>query len=217
MQNISGAVIKRFFYMCLGNVLLGFGVALLRLSGFGTDPFCSMNIGVSSHLPISYGTYQLLVNLVLFIFVLIFYRKSFGIGAFVNMVGIGYIVDFCIWLFGKAGITIQGMESYLPVRILLMPVGIAVVSFGIAFYMDCDMGIAPYDALSPIIEERTHGRVKYKWARVTTDIICMAIGYFSGGPVGIATIIVAFFTGPVVSFFRASVVARLLKGQVDAG
>ncbi|MCM1159460.1 MAG: hypothetical protein NC300_12105 [Bacteroidales bacterium] len=204
---------KRFFYVCLGNVLLGLGVALLRLAGFGTDPFSCMNIGVSNHLPVSYGTYQLMVNLVLFIPAFIFDRKSFGAGAVVNMAGLGYIVDFCMWLFEVMGITIDGMEPLLAVRIILLPVGILCTCFGIALYMDCDMGAAPYDILGQIAEDLTKGKIKFKWARVGMDLCSMTVGYLSGGVVGIATIIVAFFTGPVVSWFRKHATVKLLQGN----
>ena len=37
------------------NLILGGGISLLRLSGFGTDPFTCMNLGVSSRLGIGLG------------------------------------------------------------------------------------------------------------------------------------------------------------------
>ena len=53
----SSELMKRVIWVILANVILGFGISLLRLSGFGTDPYTCMNLGVSSHLSISYGTY----------------------------------------------------------------------------------------------------------------------------------------------------------------
>ena len=50
----------------IGVVLIGFCVFLLKLSGFGTDPFSSMNMAVSEYLSISFGIWQLGVNIVLF-------------------------------------------------------------------------------------------------------------------------------------------------------
>ncbi len=88
-----GDLAKRVIWVILANVILGLGISLLRLSSFGTDPFTCMNLGVSSYLPIGYGTYQMLFNLLLFIPVFILDRKSFGIGALINMLLLGYIVD----------------------------------------------------------------------------------------------------------------------------
>lgn len=210
MKKITKNSVRRFIWMLLGNFLLGIGVSLLRLSGFGTDPFSCMNIGVSGHLPISYGTYQMIVNILLFIPVVILKPSSFGIGAFVNMIGLGYIVDFCMWVYGMFGVTVESCGEVLPVRLLLLVVGILTLCLGVALYMDCDMGVAPYDMLSRIIEDRTQGKIKFKWARIGTDFICIAVGVLSGGTVGAATIVVGFFTGPLVSWFREHAAQRLI-------
>lgn len=213
MRKITKSNVRRFVLMLLGNFVLGIGVSLLRLSGFGTDPFSCMNIGVSGHLPISYGTYQMLVNIILFIPVVILYPSSFGAGAFVNMMGLGYIVDFCMWIYSTFGITVESCKEVILMRLLLLVFGILVFCLGVALYMDCDMGVASYDMLSQVIEDRTHGRIKFKWARVGTDFLCMAIGFFSGGTVGVVTLVVAFFTGPLVSWLREHVSKRLI-GEV---
>ena len=84
----------KIIMMLLGNLLMGIAVAILRMSRFGTDPFTCMNLGVSGFLNISFGTYQLLVNIIFFIFVLWKGRSCIGAGTIVNMAGIGYIADF---------------------------------------------------------------------------------------------------------------------------
>ena len=201
----------RLLYSVMANIVMGIGVTFLRLSGFGTDPFSCMNMGVSSHLPISYGTYQLLFNIVLFIPVFILNRKSFGPGALVNMLGMGYIIDFCTWLLSLVGVTVQMLEAWMPIRIVCMMIGILLICFGVALYMDCDMGVSPYDIMAQIVEDRTAGKLKFKWVRICMDICCMTIGFVTGSVVGIATVVVAFFTGPVVSWFRNHAVRKILK------
>jgi uncharacterized membrane protein YczE len=202
---------KKIVLVFLGVVLIGIGTTFLRFAGFGTDPFSCMNIGVSSHLPISYGTYQLLLNVVMFIPVIILYPRSFGIGAFINMLGLAYVIDFCVWLCGLAGFTVEGVSDYLIVRVLLLLIGILIFCFGVALYMECDLGIAAYDCIGQIAEQRTNGKLKFKWVRVFTDFLCMAIGFFSGGTLGVATFVVAFLTGPVVSWFREHAAKKIVK------
>ena len=68
--------------------------------------------------------------------------------------------------------------------------------------MECNMGMAAYDALGLIIEEKVSGRIKYQNIRIATDITCILIGVFTGSVVGIGTIISAFFTGPLISKLR---------------
>ena len=44
---------RRFCMMVIGNLCIGIAVSLLRLSNFGTDPFSTMNLGVSGFLHVS--------------------------------------------------------------------------------------------------------------------------------------------------------------------
>jgi len=210
MEKKRKAFIMRTIFVVLANMILGLGIALLRLSGFGTDPFTCMNLGVSSLLGMNYGTYQMILNIVLFIPVWILDRKSFGIGALVNMLALGYFVEGFVFLFGLGGITIEGLAGNYPAMILLLAAGVLVVCFGIALYLFCDLGSAPYDRISIIVEKYSNGKIKFKWARVVLDIFSTAAGLLTGSVVGIGTVIIAFFTGPIVSFFRDRVIAPRL-------
>lgn len=188
--------------MCLGVICIGVSVGMMRIANFGTDPFSCMNLGLSLHLPVSYGTCQLLVNLVLFIVMLLAMRKAIGLGTIVNMAGCGYIADFLVWILGHFDISTESMAGHLIIRVILMLAAVVLLGFGAGLYMQCDIGIAPYDALGQIIEQALHGKLQYKWTRIGTDLICVAVGFFAGSVVGVATVITAFFTGPLVTFFR---------------
>ena len=85
------------------------------------------------------------------------------------------------------------------------------VCFGVALYMFCDLGSAPYDRLGVIIENYSHGKIKFKWARVCLDIFSTVVGFLTGSVIGIGTVIIAFFTGPIVRFFREKVIAPRIK------
>lgn len=205
-------LLPRVLWVTVANLILGLGIAMLRLSGFGTDPFTCMNLGVSSHLPVSFAVYQMIFNVLLFIPVFILDRKSFGIGALINMLLLGYFVEFFMFLFAAVGITIEGMAGNMAMRIPALVVGILVLCFGVALYMACDLGAAPYDRLSVIVENYSYGKIKYKWARVGQDVISAVVGLMTGSVVSIGTVIVALFTGPIVSFFRDTAVARIMRG-----
>lgn len=205
-QKIS---VKRIIWVLIGVALIGIGSAFLRISGMGTDPFGCMNIGVSGVIGMGYGTYQLIVNIVLLIPLFIFMRKGIGIGTFVNMIGVGYVSDFGVFLFSKIGITDESIEDELLLRIIFLIVALLIFCMGVAIYMECNLGIAPYDALGEMIPMWTKDKIKFFAARIITDVICVAIGFFTGSVVGAATVITAFFTGPVVSLFRKAVEPRL--------
>lgn len=215
MRGKTGFCWKRFWLMLVGNICIGISVAFARFSGYGVDPFSCMNLGISSHLPISYGTYQFLVQLVLFIPVIWLYPKSFGIGAFFNMLGVGYVSDFCVWLLGLFHVTIESVADETLIRILCIPGCVLFLCFGVALYMECSLGASPYDMLGQIIEDRSHGKIPFRIGRIIVDCISIVIGYIAGGTVGIITVITGFCTGPIVSFFRKRV-APFLQVKKEA-
>lgn len=195
----------RSFYALLGVFILGFGAALLRVSQVGLDPFTAANIGVGSKIGLSLGTYQLALNVLILSLVYIFGRKYIGIGTVINMVLTGFFIDFFTWL----------LTSYFSLSItlitqsLLLIFGVLIFTFGASFYMAAQLGNAPYDAIAPILVDRTG--LNFRVIRVMQDVLFMLIAFLFGGPVGIATIINAFFTGPFISFWDKKISKPLIE------
>ncbi len=75
-------------------------------------------------------------------------------------------------------------------------IGLILFTLGASLYMAPDLGAAPYDAIAPIITQRT--KLSYRTARITQDVLFMVAAVIAGGPVGFGTIIVAFFTCPLI-------------------
>lgn len=75
----------------IGVAILSMGTTFLR---GGLDPFTAMNTGISNKLGIGLGVYQLAVNLVIFIFILWLDRKQIGIGTILNMVLVGFEIQW---------------------------------------------------------------------------------------------------------------------------
>lgn len=67
---------KRYFMAFIGVVFIGFSVAVLNLSGFGVDPFSCMNMSVSAHLPFSFGVWQIFINAVILMLLVIHVIKE---------------------------------------------------------------------------------------------------------------------------------------------
>ncbi|MFR4255057.1 MAG: hypothetical protein ACLT2O_06595 [Dorea longicatena] len=55
----------------------------------------------------------------------------------------------------------------LPLRILALLLAQLMASMGVALYMVADMGIAPYDSVTTIIEKLTHQKIPFHKARIT--------------------------------------------------
>ena len=194
----------RILFVIIGVLLIGIAIGMLRLSAFGSDPFTVMNLGLSGLLSWQFGTWQLLVNCVLFLFMLRKARDLIGFGTVFNMVCVGYIADALVWFYHK------GFGNIVPiaVRIVLLMIAVGVFCFGVACYMRGDMGVSPYDAVGYLIERMTNQKLLFRFARIISDVVCVIVGFlcrWKTGTVwtmiGIGTIIMAFCTGPLVTFF----------------
>lgn len=194
---------NRMIMMIVGVLLQGLGLSLLININLGTDPCSSLTQGVEKLLPfLSFGTCQLLCHLVTFIFVLRYDMSQIGFGTIGNMVCLGYISDFFRWVWSML-LPENFFEPRTTAYILLLPV-LVIFCVGAATYMSAGLGSSPYDALPFIISERCN-KLSFKAIRMLWDIAFMVGGFLLGGDVGIVTIAVAFFLGPVIAWIQRKV------------
>lgn len=188
----------------IGIVLIAVGSSICNYGQVGVDPFTAMNIAVSSKLGISFGFYQMLLNLALFLGVLKISKHYIGIGTIVNMIGIGFLIELFTSLWGSLfPITIT-----IPLQVGLLIIGVLILTLGASLYMRADLGVAPYDAIALIANEKYHKN--FAVSRIFCDMFCAGIGFFLSGPVGAGTIVFAFFTGPFIRFYDTHVSNPLL-------
>lgn len=214
-------MVKRCVLSILSIIIMGLGISLFSVSGFGVDPFTSMNMNISSTLGISYGTYQLIVNAVIIFFVVIVaHRGLVGVGTVFNMVGVGYS---CELFEGLIRSLLSSSLDNLAVRICLLAAGIVVLCFSCSLFFTSNVGVGPYDSLGFMLSNKT--KIPYKWVRVITDVTVIIIGLVvSGGAksllegnfaqiqnIGIGTIVTAFMMGPLVNWFSKNVSAKILN------
>ncbi|MBQ9140422.1 MAG: hypothetical protein IJX63_01330 [Lachnospiraceae bacterium] len=193
---------NRMIMMIVGVLLQGFGLSLLINLELGTDPCSCLTQGVTNYLPLSFGTCQLLCHLVTFAFVIRFDLSQIGFGTIGNMVFLGYISDFFRWIWSMV-LPTDFFEQKVVCYLLLVPV-LAVFCVGAATYMSAGLGSSPYDALPFIISEHNK-KLSFKVIRMLWDIAFMVGGFLLGGDVGIVTVAVAFFLGPIISWIQKKV------------
>ncbi|SDB40585.1 Uncharacterized membrane protein YczE [Butyrivibrio sp. INlla16] len=189
--------IKKLGIMTLGVFFMGFFLSFLIEVNLGTDPCTFMNLTISRRLGILFGTWQVLLNLVLFIFVVLFDRHQIGPGTIANMVFIGYISDFCRWIWKK---TIpEFVFREWPYRAVVFIVALLCFVIAASLYMNADMGVAPYDAIPNIISDRLLKTVPFKFVRIGFDGTVLLIGFLLGGRIEICTVLMVFLLGPTIS------------------
>jgi uncharacterized membrane protein YczE len=201
---------KRLLMTLSGVLICGISVGMFKRAAFGVDPFQSFMSGLDALIPISFGTLYVIVNVILLTFSFFADRHYIGIATLINLSLFGYItqyvLDFLLQAFPELSIT---------ARILMLIVAIIIICFGSSLYFVADLGVSTYDAIALILSEKWH-IAKFKYCRIVTDFICVALGIglylLAGGAVssimeitGVATIITAFFMGPLIEFFNTRV------------
>ena len=208
--NWNRQMAKRLCMMCVGVFCMGLAVTIYNKTQFGTDPFTCMVLGASSHLPVTFGTTQLIVNILIILAAFRFSRHLIGIGTLVNMTCVGFIADLTTFLYDRF---LPDPET-LPVRAAMFLAIVALHSFGGSAFFTAALGVGAYDVAGFVLNERT--RINYRWCRIGTDVFCTAVGFLLGSTVGIGTLITAFFMGPIIQFFTDHVSLPFLYGRAEA-
>ncbi len=209
---------KRLFMTLVGVLICGFSVGLFKRAAFGVDPFQSLMSGLDALIPIPFGTLYVIVNIVLLSFSFFVDRHYIGIATLINLFFLGYITQFVLDFLLKVF-----PDLSLVARILMLIIAIVIMCFGSSLYFVADLGVSTYDAIALVLSEKWHV-AKFKYCRIVTDFICVALGVglylLAGGKIssimeiaGVATIITAFFMGPLIEFFNVRVSQPFLNRQ----
>lgn len=204
MKNFLNMGTRRMLGMLTGNILLGIGVSVFKLSGMGNDPYSAMCMAVSELLGLPYSTFLLLLNACVFILEATLGRKYIGLGTMINWFLVGYVAEFFIWL---TDLYIAD-PMFLSLRITYVLLGVIIMSLGVSLYQTSNAGIAPFDSVSIIMAERLP--IPYFWCRMMCDGLCAIICLLAGGLIGLGTFVCAFGLGPVIHFFNIKVSKKLL-------
>ena len=187
---------RRVLMTVFGVLICGFGVSLCRMAGMGVDPFQCLCGGLYRVIPLSQGTAYIIISALMLIVGLILKPRLFGLGTFINLFLLGYVIDggeqLLLSLFGPA--------ASLGIRIVYLILGLAVLCFSSSLYMTANMGISAYDFYAICLSDR--GVLPFRFMRIITDLICVGTGWALGYTPGVATIVCALLMGPVVSFIN---------------
>ncbi|HJE15893.1 MAG TPA: hypothetical protein K8W17_07430 [Lapidilactobacillus dextrinicus] len=197
---------RRLLMSLIGVLIFALGATILLAANLGMDPYSAMNLGVSQLLDWQVGPYQLLLNLLILGLVFLIDRHLIGVGTIFNMALVGYGIQFFSLILLKNLPT----PSSLLMQILVALLGLLVFTFGLAMYIVADVGISPYDAITPMILKVTHSK-NYRFIRILQDVTAMVIAILVHGHFGLVTIIVAFGSGPFIIFWERHVLDKLLK------
>lgn len=197
---------KKISGIIFGTIFLGLGVSLYKLSSLGQDPLSAMVFSIMyliNNEYLGYMFFNLVINLIFFLLMLIFLRKEIHIGTIINLLLTGFFSD----LFLKLFLYLNMDTSYLIFKIVYGLLGLIIASFGIALYGGARVGIAPYDSL-PLILKLRFKKISYRFARIIIDLLCTIIALIIGvlilkrsDIINFNTILTFLAMGPIISFF----------------
>lgn len=205
----------RLFMTLAGVAICSSSVGIFNLAAFGVDPFQCFAQG--SYLPflkyMDYGTFYLAVSLILLAGIFVWDRHFIGIATFINMFFTGYLADYSY----RFLVSVFPSVSLIQ-RIFMLGAALILMCLGSSLYYTADLGVSVYDAVALILAKKKmrvgDHVVPFKWIRVTSDFVCIALGAAFGKKPGIGTVITGFFMGPLIAVFNQRISEPLRYGRV---
>lgn len=195
---------RRLMMTFLGVLTCALSVGMFKQAGFGTDPFQCLCNGLDRVIPIDFGTLYMLINLALLAVVFFMDRHYIGIATFINLFLMGYIIDF-----SEHTLMCLIPHPSMAVRIVYIIVAIVVMCVGSSLYFTANLGVSTYDSIALHLADIK--LAPFRFIRITTDLICVALGFAMGYVPGVGTIITALFMGPLISCFNRTIAEPMLN------
>ena len=204
LVRVSRRLPRRLTQLYAGLVLYGVSMALLVRAELGVMPWDVLHQGISRSLGGSLGTISIVVGaLVLLLWVPL--RQRPGIGTVSNVVVIGLSVD--------ASLAVLPVVHNVPLRGVLVAVGIALNAVATAAYIGVHLGPGPRDGLMTGLVRRTGGSVGL--VRTGIEVVVVASGWLLGGTLGVATVLYALAIGPLVQLLLGPLSVSLARDRAE--
>lgn len=193
-----GRLPERLLRLLAGLWLYGLAIALMIEGAVGAAPWDVFHLGVSRHLPLSFGTVMILTAVgVLLAWIPL--RQMPGLGTLANTLLLGPFAD--------ANLALLPAPDGLWLQYGYLLAGVAVCAFATALYVGAQLGPGPRDGLMTGLARRTGWSIRR--IRTLIEVGVLAIGVALGGTAGIGTVVFALAVGPVTQFFLRYLVVRL--------
>lgn len=194
----AGRLPERLLRLLLGLWLYGLAIALMIEGAVGASPWDVFHLGVSLHLPLSFGM-VMIITAAAVLLAWIPLRQMPGLGTVANTLLLGPFADFNLALLGP--------PDSLPLRCAYMLGGVLVCALATALYVGAQLGPGPRDGLMTGLARRTGGSIRR--IRTVIEVTVLVVGVLLGGTVGVGTVVFALGVGPMTQFFLRYLVVRL--------
>jgi uncharacterized protein len=177
--------------LVLGLFLCAAGIVALLESELGLSPWDVLHQGLAQHTPLSYGTANIAVGVVV-LTVAWLLGARIGVGTVANATLIGLFIEVLVRVPAVDALSDEG----LAVRSFVLAAGIALVAVGSAFYLGAALGAGPRDSLMLVLALRSGRRIGV--VRTLLESSVVVAGAALGGTIGIGTVAFALLIGPAL-------------------
>lgn len=179
----------RWIFFLAGLMILALGISMtIKGQRLGISPWDVLHVGLFQQLGLTVGTWSIIMGSLILLGTCLITKKLPRIGAILNMLLVGIFIDLFNWLLPEP-------SSWAGV-ILIFTLGVVVMGYGVGVYVSADLGAGPRDTVMMMVVEKTGWGISR--VRRGIELVVLAAGFGLGGPVGIGTLITAFFVGSIV-------------------
>ena len=213
MENKS-VLLKKYFIVILSQIIVGIGASFLVTSGMGNDPMGVMVSGLSQKFGVMFGTMSNIVNFIIFLILLIFYRKRITLTTLITVFVPGWSINRMLKLWSVTTLTmifVPGSSTsrmLKPWSIVNLPsvvikfifplMGCLIISAGVALCLCLDFGAGIMDNLILMIGDIFNKT--YAFGCYICYVVFFTVGLLLGGVWGYATVVALVLNGKVIDF-----------------
>lgn len=193
---------KYVFYV-LGILILTLGVALTIQSNLGTSPFDALLVGLSKNVGLTVGSWEIIIAVILIGCNALLKRDKPELSGLLTAFITGIGID--LWLYLLQNVVIP--ELWLS-RLICFGIGLVVIGFGTAVYLQTHFAPIPIDRLTLVIQELAGTSLFV--SRTFIYVLFLLMAMLVDGPIGIGTILTVCLGGLILNYFMP-----LIKKNID--
>lgn len=191
MKNKS-VLLKKYFIVILSQIIVGIGASFLVTSGMGNDPMGVMVSGLSQKFGVMFGTMSNIVNFIIFLILLIFYRKRITLTTLITVFVPGWSINRMLKLWSVVNLPSVVIKFIFPLM------GCLIISAGVALCLCLDFGAGIMDNLILMIGDIFNKT--YAFGCYICYAVFFTVGLLLGGVWGYATVVALVLNGKVIDF-----------------
>ncbi|MEK4660537.1 YitT family protein [Priestia sp. FSL H7-0729] len=186
----------KYVLFVAGILILTLGISLTIQSDLGTSPFDALLVGLSQHVGLSVGSWEVIIAFLLIgCNSLLKKQKPEFLGlvtAFITGVGID------LWLYVSESL-VTPVVWYN--QLMTFAIGLVIISIGTAIYLQTHFAPIPIDRLTLILHEIT--RTPLFVSRTFIYFVFLILAFLLSGPIGLGTLLTVCFAGLLLQFIMA--------------